>query len=495
MSIIKKHDETIIAIILIVINFIIKGIFISNNSLGGDEPFSVYHAQMDITSIIRLLSQGNNPPLYEILLHFWIKLFGISELSVRFPSLIFSGITILYIYKLGTKFINKQIALYASIIFIFSNYHILFAHEARVYSLLGLLSVVSMYYYMNIIHYSTIKTKEENNLKSSIRQKLLILIIINTLIIYSHYFGFFILITQFVFVLFNKNIVSKYWKQILICSSIIGLLYLPNILIFLNRFVESSSNGTWVQKPNGIDSIYNLLRQFSNAPVVTVFVILILVSSLVKSIINKKSEVANIYYSLVVFWFVFIFFFMFIISYWVPMFMDRYLMPAAIAFSLVIGISIDYLIKSPKYKYTIPIIVCLMFILTVKPNLSNNRNVKETIDKIKNIKDAETLVLICPTHFILNFEYYYNKEVFKKYNTDNIYSNINQSINLDNIYSINNIQEIDFKKWNKVVFLDAAANFSYPDNNIKQELDKNYVLKNKFYFAEIFNIFTYEKKQ
>ncbi len=493
MSILKKHEQTIIAIILVLFNFLIKGIFLSENSLGGDEPFSVYLAQMNISTIIKLLSEGNNPPLYEILLHFWIKLFGISEFSVRSPSLLYSSITVMYIYTLGAKYLNKRVALYASILFIFSNYHILFAHEARVYSLLGLLTVISMYHFIGIVQYCLVDTKVENNFKSTIRMNLIILIIVNTLIIYSHFFGFFILITQFIFFTSNKYFISTYWKQLVLAASVIGLLYMPNISIVLARFVESSSKGTWVKAPNGIGSIYNMLRQFSNAPVVAVCNILILLSAFVKSIINKKKEQQNINNRFVVFWFVFIFFFMFGISFSIPMFLDRYVMPAAIAFSLLIGVSTDYLFRKPMYKFIIPIVICILFIATVSPNITNKRNVKETVDKIKDIRDSNTIVLICPSNFILNFAYYYNIEIFKDYNAKEIYSNINKSLILEDIYGINNINDIDFKKWNNIVFLDAAASFSFSNNNIKKQLDENYNLINKYKYYEIFNIFEYKR--
>lgn len=490
MNFLKKHEQTKIAIILVLINFLIKGIFLSSNSLGGDEPFSVYHAQMNIGSIIKLLSEGNNPPLYEIILHFWIKLFGISEFSVRFPSLLFSSITVLYIYKLGTKYLNKRIALYSSIIFIFSNYHIFFAHEARVYPLLGMLSVISMYYFLGILQYCT----ADNRQKSTVRKNLILLIIINTLIIYSHYFGFFVLITQFIFFVFNKTRISKCWKQLLISLAIIGLLYLPNVSVILHRFIDSSSNGTWVKTPNGIESIYSMIRKYSNAPVVAVLNIVILVASFVKSLINKKIDKRNIYYRLVIFWFVFIFFFMFGISYLVPMFLDRYLMPAAIAFCFIVGISADYIVKKQKYRYIVPIVIIVLYVATVKPNLTNERNVKETVAKIKDIKDSNTLVLICPYHFLLNFTYYYDINIFKDYNVDNIYSNINKSLKMENMYGINNINEIDFRKWDNIIFLDAAANFSFPNNNIKHTLDVNYKLINKYHFNEIFNIYEYKSK-
>lgn len=493
MRISQKQEQTIIAFILVFINFIVKGIFLSSNSLGGDEPFSVYHAQMDIASIIKLLSAGNNPPLYEIILSFWIKLFGISECAVRFPSLVFSSITVLYIYKLGVRFLNKRIGFYASVLFIFSNYHILFAHEARVYSLVGLLAVVSMYYFMALLN-QAIATDAGNTFMSAVRKNGVILILINTLLIYAHYFGFFILVTQVIFVVSNKTLFSKYWKHLLFGLTAIGLLYSPNIYVVLNRFLDSTSNGTWVKPPNGLDSLYNMLRQFSNAPVVASLSIIVLVASVIKFIVHRKREVVSMNNRIVVFWFVFIFFFMFGISYLVPMFLDRYLMPAAIAFSIVLGISLDYLIKNPKYRYIIPSIIMLLFVSTVKPDITNKRDVRETVLKIKDVKDANTLVLVCPAHFVLDFAYYYDREIFKDHSPDKMHSNIHTSLNMENVYGINHINEVDFTKWEQVIFLDAAASFSYPYNDIKNELDAYYDLTNTFHFYEIFNVFEYKSR-
>ncbi|HLN52902.1 MAG TPA: glycosyltransferase family 39 protein [Lentimicrobium sp.] len=489
----NKHQQTIIIIVIVIINLIVKGKFLANNSLGGDEPFSVYIAQMDVTSIIRLLSEGNNPPLYEILLHFWIKIFGISEFSVRFPSLLFSCITVYFIYKIGIKFLNKRIALYSGIIFIFSNYHILLAHESRAYSLLGMLTAISMYFFIGIINDYTNNSSSSDDTKrfgNSITMRFVLLSLVNTVIVYSHYFGFFVLIVQFLYLTFNFNFLIKLWKQVLLYSGIVIILYSPFISVVVNRFILSSG-GTWVGPPNGIVSIYNMLWTFSNAPVVTACVIAVLIISLIKFIIRRK-EAKNPNYYFIVFWFVFIFLFMFGVSYRIPMFLNRYLMVSAIAFILVLGISIDSIIKKHNFSYIVPVIMCIMFIVTVKPNLTNKRNVKEAVVRTNQIKDSNTIVLISPSNFVLDFAYYYNKEYFKDYNTKDMFANANRHLNNDKIYGINNINEINLKNRNKVVFLDAAADFSNPDNNIRNELEARYKLKNSFKVYEIYNIYEYE---
>ncbi len=474
--------------LLVLLCFVTKGFFISSNSIAGDEPFSIYMAQMDVTSIIANLAQGNNPPLYELILHFWIQFFGISAVSVRFLSLIFSALSVLLIYRLGFKHINKRVAIYASIIFIFSNYHTLFAHESRTYALLGMLSLASMYYFLNLVS-SNILSKKNS---------LIAYVIASTLLIYAHYFGFFILISQAIFLVLNRSLLIERWKSVWLITAVLILLYAPNIIILMRRLVDSAANGTWLQPPDGIEAVYSMLRAFCNAPVVTVFVISVLIAAMVKYFITRQSDsVPHQSAQLIIIWFTFIFFFMFIISFKTPMFLDRYLMPAAIVFPLLVAMACDYLISRKGYGYIIPIIICILFIASVKPNITNKRNVKETVEKVSELKDASTIVYLSPARYDINFIYYYNQQCFKNYNKLDVKANLYQCLVDDNIFPIDNqtqIKEGEITHFNQVVFLDAGAGSVFPHNGIFNRLSQSMKLQEEFEFYEIFKIYRFVRE-
>lgn len=483
----------LLGVAFILLNLIVKGVYLSSNSLAGDEPFSVYHAQMNIASIVTLLSQGNNPPLYEIILHYWIKIFGVTEFAVRFPSLLLNSVSAFFIYRIAAEHISKSVAFIAGFVFTFSNYFISFAHEARVYALLGLLTSVSMYLFVKIL---SDNTNHPDQVPSAINLniKFVFLGVINALIIYAHYFGFFVLAVQFIFVVINQNFIKKSWRILIIIFGTTFFLFLPNIGVFIKRFAESSG-GTWVQPPNGIESIYNMLWAFSNKPLTAVLVIAVSVTSIIQYFIRKRNEKKNIVIEFVVFWFCFIFFVMFAVSFWLPMFLDRYLMPAAIAFPFIVGISTVYVSKNLKYGFVLIVLVVFAFIATSNPNISNGRNVKDVVLKIKELKTLNSIVYFCPDWFDLNFAYYYNINYFKDYDSVAIKSKIHQHLQAENIFPISNYSQINInlcKEKDKIIYLDAAADFSYPNNDIEKVLNENFKKNSVYHFADIFHIVEYK---
>ena len=166
---------------LIILNFILKIIFLDRRDISMDEPFTIYYSQAGIPSLFEMLKNENNPPLFFLLLNFWIKVFGISAFSVRFMPFLFSTLTAPVIFFTGKRFFSVGSGIVASLIFTFSNYHLAFAHEARVYPLFVLLTCLSMYFFLSLIQNPGKKTH------------LYLLVIINVLLIYSHFFGFFVI--------------------------------------------------------------------------------------------------------------------------------------------------------------------------------------------------------------------------------------------------------------------------------------------------------------
>ncbi|MCB0115411.1 MAG: glycosyltransferase family 39 protein, partial [Caldilineaceae bacterium] len=84
-------------------------------------------------------------PLYYLLLHFWIALGDDTTYHVRLLSALFSVATIPVIYLIGKRLANASVALAAATILAFSPYHIYYAQETRMYTLLALNAGAAIY--------------------------------------------------------------------------------------------------------------------------------------------------------------------------------------------------------------------------------------------------------------------------------------------------------------------------------------------------------------
>ena len=183
-----QRQTFIECLILLVIAAVLRIWFIGKTDLGGDESFTLYMSLQSIPDIVRMLCQGDNPPLWELLLHFWIIAFGISEVAIRSLSLIFSVLTIIPIYLLGEKYIHRFVGIAASLFYCFSTFSIYLAHECRVYSLIGFLTASSALLFVSIV-------------KSPKTIKFILLTLVNMMLMYGHYLSVWIIVMEFVIAL------------------------------------------------------------------------------------------------------------------------------------------------------------------------------------------------------------------------------------------------------------------------------------------------------
>jgi mannosyltransferase len=87
-----------------------------NPSFWGDEAASVMSAQRSLPSLFGMLGRVDAVHgLYYLFLHFWIRLVGISEFAVRFPSAIAVGVAAAGTVVLATRFASHRVAIVAGL--------------------------------------------------------------------------------------------------------------------------------------------------------------------------------------------------------------------------------------------------------------------------------------------------------------------------------------------------------------------------------------------
>ena len=111
-----------------------------------DETFSVWlanHSAVDMLHWIVRIDQ--HPPLYYFLLHYWIALNGDTPYYVRLLSVLFGAGTIPIIYLIGKRMSGAMMGFAAAVILALSPFHIYFAQETRMYTLLTFNAAVAIY--------------------------------------------------------------------------------------------------------------------------------------------------------------------------------------------------------------------------------------------------------------------------------------------------------------------------------------------------------------
>ena len=87
---------------LTLIGLLLRVYGLNDESLWLDEAISADVGMLPINELFDFVkSRDVHPPLYYILLHYWILLFGNSEVALRLPSVLFSTASIPLFYFFG----------------------------------------------------------------------------------------------------------------------------------------------------------------------------------------------------------------------------------------------------------------------------------------------------------------------------------------------------------------------------------------------------------
>lgn len=120
---------------------------ILTQSFWRDEAFTMLISIKTPWEIIQALIHDQSPPLYFLLLHYWIQFFGTGEYEVRLLSVLFYGGLAILMYFIASEYIKSWVgrALVSAII-LFNPLLIQYAAEARPYMMYTFLTTLGVYF-------------------------------------------------------------------------------------------------------------------------------------------------------------------------------------------------------------------------------------------------------------------------------------------------------------------------------------------------------------
>ncbi len=133
-------------IIIALVGGALRVLLLANKGLWMDETLSIWVANHGVGNMLQWIANvDQHPPLYYLLLHYWMALKGDTAYNVRLLSVIFGTATIPVIYFTGKRLAGTPVGLAAALILAISPFNIRFAQETRMYTLLTFNAAVAIY--------------------------------------------------------------------------------------------------------------------------------------------------------------------------------------------------------------------------------------------------------------------------------------------------------------------------------------------------------------
>jgi hypothetical protein len=196
---------------------------INKESFWADEGWSMVLSKGPTPSDVTIASADDqHPPLYFLLLHYWIAAAGNSEFAARLLSTFWSLLGVALVYAFGKMAFNSPLAgLLAALMLALADNDIMLAQETRHYTQLVAFAVLSGWFYLRYLRRPT-------------RTHGLGWWAANVALMYTHYLGIFIIAVQFFHSLLFARPLRRKLDHI-VRLALVGMAWLPWFFVFLNQ--------------------------------------------------------------------------------------------------------------------------------------------------------------------------------------------------------------------------------------------------------------------
>jgi mannosyltransferase len=390
-----------------------------------DEVSSVNVASLELPQIIANRSADVHPPLYYFLLHYWIALWGSSAFAVRSLSSVCGILAIWPMYRIGTLLFNHRVGLLSALGLALSEFQIQYSQEAKGYSLMGLLTVLSFV--------SLLQMLRQHGRFAATRY-----VLSTSLLMYTHVYALFVVISQSLYYFFVARLSSAKTINIrrwLLLQGALFLAYLPWVRVLCHQ-ISTVQEGFWFHQPT-VFSLWNTFVAYSGSRFAFVlFLSLVCIAVFVKTkekfdrckqeardscrgclFQSIKSEWGDAT-SLLMIWLLTPLLVPFVISLWTePIYLTRGTIGAAFAFHVVVARGVDLLsTRRSTSCVLIGVVVVVSFVNVMgyyrKMTKEQWRDVAAYIDVHV---PAHAVLLFSPSFCQRPFDYYSHRNDLNKH--------------------------------------------------------------------------------